>query len=108
MSPAVTALLQANPPALPSYSRQPGYCIDGHCGNYIFISHRFIEFLLCVKLYVGFMRNIEVNVTVLCPVELLRIGVQRGISYMYRWDSGMIRREGGTGHIKCWSLYKSS
>lgn len=45
-----------------------------------------------MKIYVGFLRNTEVNVAVLFPVELLRIGVQRGISYMYRWDSGMIRR----------------
>lgn len=83
---------------LPSYSRQPRYCIDGHCGNYIFISHRLIELLLCVKLYVGFMRNIEMNVTVLHSVELLRFGGvawmgQRGISYIHTWYSGMIEEK---------------
>jgi hypothetical protein len=60
---------------LPSYSRQPSYCIDEHCGNYIFIFFGLIELLLCVKLYVGLMRNTEMNVTEALHSLELRIGV---------------------------------
>lgn len=50
-----TALFQPNPQHCLATLRSLDNCIDGHCGNYIFISHRFLELSLYVKLYVGFM-----------------------------------------------------
>lgn len=52
--------------------------------------------LLCVKLYIGFIRSTEMNVTVVVrSVEPLQVGTvrwlgQRGINYIHRWYRGMV------------------
>lgn len=73
MSPAITALLQANPQRCLATLGSPDTALMG-TGNYIFIFHRFIELLSRAKLCVGFMRNTHMNVIVLHSEKLLRNG----------------------------------